>query len=89
MKYTKIGVRVKDSEILTNLNPGEYTKHNGIWYFAAANWGIANLASHKAIEHENGAITVEPSILIKYYDYDSNCDAIWHGYLTNGVTIEI
>jgi hypothetical protein len=39
----------------------------------------ANLASHTLIEHENGAITVTPSILVQRGRGES-----WHGYLTNG-----
>lgn len=72
------------------LSPGEYGKweSSGVawrkagddnWYGAPPGTDlVANLAAHKIEEHEDGTITVTPSILV------SNREASWHGYLTRG-----
>jgi len=65
--------------------PGEYGKVGGVWHGRAprnAN-GIAltaNLSRHEVVEHEDGTITVSPSILVSAGDAGS-----WHGYLELGV----
>lgn len=65
------------------LNPGEYAywKEGGSWYAHCPGGDdlIANLASHKVTEHEDGTITVSPSILCG----DGKVE--WHGYLERGV----
>lgn len=63
------------------LNPGEYGKWtDGKWNACTPNGHGANLGAHDVTEHEDGTITVTPSILV------SNRDGpLWHGYLTRGV----
>jgi hypothetical protein len=63
------------------LRPGEYRKVNSKWY-AQPPWdhGLANLASHSVVEHEDGSITVSPSILVKCGN-----GIEWHGFLERGV----
>ena len=69
------------------LQPGEYGKSlDGTWKCIAPvahedhfDDLVGNLASHKIIEHEDGTITVSPSILI------GDRKNSWHGYLENGV----
>lgn len=65
------------------LAEGEYGKHprNGVWYCLPPDFQYTgNLANHTVTEHEDGMITVSPSILIKGGDGSS-----WHGYLEKGM----
>jgi hypothetical protein len=63
------------------LKPGEYGKWaDGTWYACTPNDHGANLSHHDVTEHEDGTITVTPSIFV------SNGNVpLWHGYLTRGV----
>ena len=45
--------------------------------------GLGSLENHQVIEHEDGTITVSPSILITTEEND--CSIAWHGYLERGV----
>lgn len=45
--------------------------------------GLGSLENHQVTEHEDGTITVEPSILITTEEND--CSIQWHGYLRRGV----
>jgi len=45
--------------------------------------GMGSLENHEVVEHEDGTITVSPSILITTYAAD--CEIKWHGYLERGV----
>lgn len=64
-----------------SLAAGEYGKwKDGTWYAETPNGHTANLARHNVIEHDDGTITVTPSILVS----DNKRD-LWHGYLTRGV----
>ena len=67
------------------LEMGEYGKHyrNGKWYCRPPATGFAmqgNLSNHTIVEHEDGTITVSPSILITGHHGKQ-----WHGYLERGV----
>ena len=74
-------------------NPGEYSKHKTslgvVWFFippkALTEDGpdIASIRNHTVIEHEDGTITVSPSILVTYYAGDKTTS--WHGYLEKGI----
>lgn len=74
---------------LPPLAPGDYGKGaNGKWYCQPP-WpkfdgeaAPGDLSGHKVTEHEDGTITVEPSILIQ------NQNGAWHGYLRRGVWTE-
>lgn len=50
------------------------------WYATTPNGLGGNLGSHKVVEHEDGTITVSPSILVT-----GAPDESWHGYLERGV----
>jgi hypothetical protein len=78
MSDTMQGKRVDWPEGL--MNPGEYAKHEGVWYAVTPNDHYANLAAHSVTEHEDGTITVSPSIRV----YDTERD-LWHGFLERGV----
>ena len=60
---------------------GDYMQHaSGTWYAMTPNGYLANLAAHDVIEHEDGTITVSPSILVRNHDGEQ-----WHGFLDRGV----
>ena len=74
--------RLDDSIFL----PGEYGKiSNGDFYGCAPGDEdmMCNLRGHNVIEHEDGTITVSPSILIT--TGRSTGRKQWHGYLEKGV----
>ena len=63
--------------------PGDYGKEaDGTWMFRCPDPDIhlGSLERHTVTEHEDGTITVSPSILIRHGD-----DKSWHGYLKRGV----
>lgn len=66
------------------LQPGDYGRVEGRWTACAPkgqpNEYLANLAGHTIVEHEDGTITVSPSILVIVYNPPGN----WHGYLQRG-----
>ena len=51
----------------------------------AKGWG-GNLTNHQVTEHEDGTITVSPSILVTFPGTDW---PQWHGYLEHGVFREV
>ena len=83
-----IGKRVQVNENgMLLLKPGEYGKQGSAWMCRPprADVHMGNLTAHTVVEHEDGTITVSPSILITQ-EYGDNREKItWHGYLTNGV----
>lgn len=66
---------------------GEYGRgSNGVWYCCPPNTDLmGNLGKHDVIEHEDGTISVSPSILINA----SHRGQSWHGYLEKGVWREV
>lgn len=68
--------------------PGDYGKHsNGIWFARCPDPEISmgSLEAHEVVEHEDGTITVQPSILISYDYGDPPVQKRWHGFLERGV----
>ena len=61
---------------------GDYWKDdNGLWWCRAPVGYVSELENHEVIEHEDGTITVSPSIVVTNGDgYE-----LWHGYLECGV----
>lgn len=56
--------------------PGDYGKDNdGLWWCRPPRGGSGVLSDHEVVEHEDGTITVSPSILMP---------DVWHGYLEHG-----
>jgi hypothetical protein len=67
---------------LAELVPGAYGKTGDTWLVCTPNGALAVLnAGHQVTEHEDGTITVSPSILVSR-DPDQ---PRWHGYLERGV----
>lgn len=52
------------------------------WMCRIPNGMLGNLSKHQVTEHEDGSITVSPSILVKG-------EKSWHGYLERGVWREV
>lgn len=67
------------------LAEGEYgiNPSDGVWYARPPGEHIGSLENHEVIEHDDGTITVSPSILIT--GYSGNIQTDWHGYLERGV----
>jgi len=61
--------------------PGDYWNNNGVWYCKPPNFttGYRRLSKHKVIEHDDGTITVSPSIKM------DNHICSWHGFLEKGI----
>jgi hypothetical protein len=72
------------------LNHGEYGKgFDGVWYCVPhrptdrGQKFLGNLKNHRIQVHPDGAITVDPSILITRHD------GRWHGFIEHGVWREV
>lgn len=66
------------------LQPGEYGRwSDGTWYAETPNGHGANLGSHQVTEHEDGTITVLPSIGVS--KAAGGAPWLWHGFLERGV----
>jgi hypothetical protein len=59
-----------------------YWKADGIWLMYLPGCGVGNLANHKVEEHEDGTITVHPSILVEGHDKGQRTQK--HGFLVRG-----
>jgi hypothetical protein len=64
--------------------PGDY------WFYPEVGWQatvpdgrMATLTAHTVVEHEDGTITVSPSILIR--GGRQTVQGPWHGYLERGI----
>lgn len=70
-----------------SLEIGEYGKSpDGVWYcrVPATGFGVGSLLKHTVTEHEDGTITVSPSILCT-----GHLEKQWHGYLERGIWREV
>ena len=73
---------VKDERL--SLGEGDYGKDiNGVWYARPPGMHTGCLSRHEVIEHDDGTITVTPSILVSGTNTKDE-PAKWHGYLTKG-----
>ena len=70
-------------------HPGDYGKDStGDWFCLppGKDPALGSLEHHTVTEHEDGTITVSPSILITA---DRDGDFKWHGYLEKGIWREV
>ena len=51
-----------------------------VWYVKTPNGHVGDVSRHDVTEHEDGTITVSPSILVS-----DHTGELWHGYLERGV----
>lgn len=76
--------RRRDSDDYLNLEAGDYTVREGVaWVCLPSGAGPSNLRTWDLTEHDDGTITVSPSI------QDVSVANGWHGYLENGVWREV
>jgi len=90
MSTTVVGKRRDLLEGEIEMDPGDYGRsadHSGQWVFRAPvdpdtgrYFGVGALPLHTVIEHEDGTITVSPSILVTGHH-----GATWHGWLEKGI----
>lgn len=73
------------TEDLIEFQPGDYGFVGGNWFCCVPDGRLGNLSNHQVIEHEDGTITVSPSILV----WAGGKDGQWHGYLEHGVWREV
>lgn len=66
--------KVSDGSWLIHFPHKDKLLHDGI---------VGNLRAHTVVEHEDGTITVTPSILTTYHGADGRHQV--HGYLTKGI----
>jgi hypothetical protein len=68
------------------LKSGEYGRNpkDGKWYCCTPNGHYGNLSGHDVTEHEDGTITVSPSIAVS-----NDTGELWHGYLEHGIWREV
>lgn len=80
----------KDQYQFPRLQPGDYGRDaDGVWYcrppWQHASGCLGNGTDHhKVVEHEDGTITVSPSILVIQPPIGQ-----WHGFLERGVWREV
>ncbi|HPN01708.1 MAG TPA: DUF6527 family protein [Methylotenera sp.] len=61
---------------------GSYGTANGKdWFCSTPNGLFGNISNHSVTEHEDGTITVSPSILVS----QSHNNLSWHGWLEKGI----
>ena len=60
-----------------------YWKEDGDWWLYIPRCGAGYLRNHQVVEHEDGTISVTPSILM--YGHDQGRPITRHGYLTRGI----
>lgn len=62
--------------------PGAYGSANGRdWFCTTPNGLFGNISAHKVEEHDDGTVTVSPSILVT----QGHKGLEWHGFLVRGV----
>lgn len=69
--------------------PGDYGRDAiGAWYGCSPNGHGANLSAHQVVEHEDGTITVTPSIGIGNRMKEDGVTPdlnLYHGFLERGI----
>jgi hypothetical protein len=61
---------------------GRWDADKGNWHARVPDGKLANLGAHTVVEHEDGSITVSPSILVTQ---PGAWPPEWHGWLERGV----
>jgi hypothetical protein len=79
--------RIKGMSELDDSKISCWKADNGEWLFYIPNCGVGGLNNHKVEEHEDGRISVTPSIL--FTGHRGGEKITRHGYITNGIWIEV
>jgi hypothetical protein len=81
------GRRRPDDTDFHDLSPGDYAFQGWTrppcWFVRDPSGVPGNLTNHTVVIHDDGTITVSPSILTTAHDGDRK--ALWHGWLERGV----
>lgn len=64
-----------------SLKAGDYFIQDGRWGGITPNGHHCNLTNHKVTEHDDGTITVLPSIIV----CGDSTVVLWHGFLEKGI----
>lgn len=64
---------------ISSIHGGYGTENKKDWFCTTPNGLFGSLGKHSVIEHEDGTITVNPSILV------SQGNIQWHGHLERGI----
>lgn len=79
------GTRVDGFDALWQTPGGYFKAPDGTWHCQTPNGHLGNLTNHTVTEHEDGTITVAPSILVSKGDGKGGHVEAWHGFLERGV----
>ena len=71
------GRRQPDGTSMADWAPGDYGRWRDRWYAKVPSGELGNLGAHVVTEHEDGTITVSPSI-------ECTGEKYWHGFLERG-----
>lgn len=71
------------SDLKGNTDSICYYSQDEVWYLYFPKCGLGNLAAHEVTEHEDGTITVSPSIRMQGHQDGQPYEI--HGYLEKGV----
>ena len=66
--------------------PCAYGTNGKDWFCTTPNGLAGNLSAHQVEEHEDGTISVTPSILVT--SGSKQADPSWHGFLKRGIWTE-
>lgn len=87
MQGTRLIKQEGEQDFLLRISetPGAYGTGNGKdWFCTTPNGMLGNLGLHQVEEHDDGTITVAPSILVSGGGEGKS----WHGFLRRGVWSE-
>jgi hypothetical protein len=85
-----IGRRIypnEEGQLLFSEGDYGYNEKARFWEARPPNSHTGGLKNHTVIEHEDGTITVSPSILIT--NNRASGYEVWHGYLERGIWREV
>jgi hypothetical protein len=91
---TMQGTRVLDGTVRLTREPGTFgrVRRDGewVWMGRTPNGLLGDFSEHDVVEHDDGMITVTPSVVSDFIIVDDDADerlpgAVWHGYLEHGI----
>lgn len=85
MKLTRV---YPDETGKVSFPPDSYGLQDGIWYVRLPGCHLGSLQNHTVVEHEDGTITVSPSVLhrdFKRLEDERVVDIEVHGFIERGV----
>lgn len=85
MTTTVQGTRITSGKLADFQTPGAYGQVGGGWLVCLPTGELCSMnAGHDITEHEDGTITVSPSILMR-----ADRGTPWHGWLEKGIWREV